>query len=162
MNTEKKRSLLREAKQVMDTTFVGGGKLAAKTRSLVMEAYDLIVKGNLIGVAQKLWEAYDIVFANKDYVDYDDHDKAVYALDLGFFIYAFANANEGLRKIAWDIWDARNEFRNSLYDAISTARQFLSVAEEGIDKEAIINEIVIHEELAKLKEILCRYNAQEE
>jgi hypothetical protein len=162
MNTEKKRSLLREAKQVMDTTFVGGGKLAAKTRSLVMEAYDLIVKGNLIGVAQKLWEAYDIVFANKDYVDYDDHDKAVYALDLGFFIYAFANANEGLRKIAWDIWDTRNEFRNSLYDAISTARQFLSVAEEGIDKEAIINEIVIHEELAKLKEILCRYNAQEE
>jgi hypothetical protein len=162
MNTEKKRSLLREAKQVMDTTFIGGGKLAAKTRSLVMEAYDLIVKGNLIGVAQKLWEAYDIVFANKDYVDYDDHDKAVYALDLGFFIYAFANANEGLRKIAWDIWDARNEFRNSLYDAISTARQFLSMAEEGIDKEAIINEIVIHEELAKLKEILCRYNAQEE
>jgi len=162
MNTEKKRSLLREAKQVMDATFVGGGDLASKTRMLIREAYDRMASGNLTEAAHKLREAYDLVMAEKDCADYDDHDKAVYALDLGFFIYAFANADERLRKIAWDIWDARNEFRNSLYDAISTARQVLSMVEEGINKEIAINEIVAEEERAKLREILCRYNVQEE
>jgi hypothetical protein len=162
MNTEKKRSLLREAKQVMDATFVGGGDLASKTRMLIRDAYDRMASGNLTEAAHKLREAYDLVMAEKDYADYDDHDKAVYALDLGFFIYAFANADKRLRKIAWDIWDAKNEFRNSLYDAIGTARQVLSMVEEGVNKETAINEIVVEEELAKLREILCRYNAQEE
>jgi hypothetical protein len=36
------------------------------------------------------------------------------------------------------------------------------MVEEGVNKETAINEIVVEEELAKLREILCRYNAQEE
>jgi hypothetical protein len=159
MNTEKKRSLLREAKKVMDATFLGGGELAAKTREIVSEAYSSMASGNLTEAAQKLMKAYEIVKAEKDSADDDDHDKAMYALDLGFFIYAFANANEKLRQIGWDIWDNRSEFRNSLYDAISTARQFLSMAESGVDKDEAINEIVMEEEIAKLKEILHRHNA---
>jgi hypothetical protein len=107
MNTEKKRSLLREAKQVMDATFFGGGELAAKTRELIREAYACMASNNLTDAARKLKEAYELVKAEKDSVDDDDHDKAVYALDLGFFIYAFAVADERLRKIAWDIWDER-------------------------------------------------------
>jgi hypothetical protein len=33
------------------------------------------------------------------------------------------------------------------------------MVEEGVNKETAINEIVVLEELAKLREILCRYNA---
>jgi hypothetical protein len=36
------------------------------------------------------------------------------------------------------------------------------MVEEGINKEIAINEIVAEEERAKLREILCRYNVQEE
>jgi 5S rRNA maturation endonuclease (ribonuclease M5) len=159
MNTEKKRSLLREAKQVMDATFVGGGELAVKTRELIRTAYTCMASNNLTEAAQKLKEAYELVKAEKDRVDDDDHDKAVYALDLGFFIYAFAVADDKLRKIAWDIWDARDEFRNWLYDAIKTAERVLSMTNDGLDKEAAINELVVDEELARLKEILLRHNA---
>jgi hypothetical protein len=162
MNTGKKRSLLREAKQVMDATFVGGGKLAAKTRELIREAYACMANSNLAEASQKLRNAYELVKSEKDRADDDDYDKAVHALDLGFFIYAFANANERLRRIGWDIWDARDEFHNSLYDAISTACKVLSMVEEGADKEAAIDEIVIEEEIAKLKEILRKHSAQEE
>jgi len=159
MNTEKKRSLLREAKQVMDATFFGGGELAAKTRQLIREAYTCMASNNLTDAARKLKEAYELVKAEKDSADDDDHDKAVYALDLGFFIYAFAVADERLRKIAWDIWDARVEFRNWLYDAIKTAERVLSMTNDGVDKEAAINELVVDEELVGLKEILLRHNA---
>ena len=159
MNTEKKRSLLREAKRVMDATFFGGGELAAKTRELIREAYACMASSNLTEAAQKLKEAYELVKAEKDRADDDDHDKAVYAVDLGFFLYAFANADERLRKIAWDIWDARDEFRNWLYDAIKTAERVLSMTNDGLDKEAAINELVVDEELARLKEILLRHNA---
>jgi len=159
MNTEKKRSLLREAKQVMDATFLGGGELATKTRELIRAAYACMANSNLAEAALKLKEAYDLVKAEKDRVDDDDHDKAVYAVDLGFFLYAFANADERLRKIAWDIWDARDEFRNWLYDAIKTAERVLSMANDGVDKEAAINELVVDEELVRLKEILLRHHA---
>jgi len=158
MNTEKKRSLLREAKRVMDATFFGGGELAAKTRELIREAYACMASSNLTEAAQKLKEAYELVKAEKDRADDDDHDKAVYAVDLGFFLYAFANADERLRKIAWDIWDARDEFRNWLYDAIKTAERVLSMANDGVEKEAAINELVVDEELVRLKEILLRHN----
>jgi hypothetical protein len=131
MNTEKKRSLLREAKQVMDATFFGGGELTVKTRELIGEAYICMASNNLTDAARKLKEAYELVRAEKDSADDDDHDKAVYALDLGFFIYAFAVADDKLRKIAWDIWDARDEFRNWLYDAIKTAEHIPNQATRG-------------------------------
>ncbi len=157
MNTEKKRLLLKEAKQVMDATFVGGGPLAAKTRELVIQAYNYMASKKLEEAKQTLLQAYNIVKNEKDKASDDDHEKAVYALDLGFFLYAFAVADERLRKIAWDIWDARDEFRSCLYDAISTANQVLSLSDSG---EVDINTLDINEEIAKLKEILRKHYEQ--
>ncbi len=158
MNTEKKRSLLREAKQVMDATFVGGGPLAAKTRELVIRAYNYMVNKKIEEAKHAILQAYNIVNNEKDKANDDDHEKAVYALDLGFFLYAFAVADERLRRIAWDIWDARDEFRSCLYDAISTANQLLSSVDGGgVD----ISNIDIEEEMAKLKEILLKHHEKE-
>jgi len=159
MNTGQKRSLLREAKQVMDATFVGGGQLAAKTRELVIQAYNHMVNRQMEEAKSALLQAYNIVKDEKDQASDDDHEKAVYALDIGFFIYSFAVANEKLRRIAWDIWDARDEFHSCLYDAIMTANRVISLAES---KEVDINEVEIDEEIVKLKEILCRHNEKEE
>jgi hypothetical protein len=162
MTTDKKRSLLREAKQLMDATFVGGGKLAAKVRSLVLEAYSLMTQSKINEAAQKLKEAYEIMKEANAEEDHIDYEKALYALDIGFFIYAFAKADERLRKIAWDIWDARNEFQAALYDAISTARILLSMADNGEKWDAAQIETLKKEEASKLKEILKRYDTQEE
>jgi len=159
MNTEKKRSLLREAKQVMDATFVGGGELASKTRALVIQAYNYMTNRQLEEAKNVLLQAYNMVYNEKDSASDDDHEKAVHALDIGFFIYAFAVADERLRKIAWDIWDARDEFRSCLYDAISTANKVLSLADsDGVS----IDDVDIGAEKAKLKEILFRHGAQSE
>ena len=159
MNTEQKRSMLREVKQVMDATFTGGGDLAHKTRALIMQAYHHLVNRRVEDAKTALLQAHDVVNKEKNRATDEDHEKAVYALDIGFFLYAFAVANEKLRRIAWDIWDARDEFRSCLYDAIMTANKVISLAEGN---EVDINEVVIDEEIAKLKEILCKYNAQEE
>jgi hypothetical protein len=159
MNAEKKRSLLREAKQVMDATFVGGGELAAKTRALVVQAYNYMANKQLEEAKNTLLQAYNMVYNEKDHASDDDHEKAVYALDIGFFIYAFAVSNERLRRIAWDIWDARDEFHSCLYDAISTANRVLSLADsDGVS----IDEIDMEAENTKLKEILLRHNAKAE
>ena len=159
MNTEQKRSMLREVKQVMDATFTGGGDLAHKTRALIMQVYHHLVNRRVEDAKTVLLQAHDVVNKEKNRATDEDHEKAVYALDIGFFLYAFAVANEKLRRIAWDIWDARDEFRSCLYDAIMTASKVISLAERD---EVDINEVVIDEEIAKLKEILCKYNAQEE
>jgi len=159
MNTEQKRSMLREVKQVMDATFTGGGDLAHKTRALIMQVYHHLVNRRVEDAKTVLLQAHDVVNKEKNRATDEDHEKAVYALDIGFFLYAFAVANEKLRRIAWDIWDARDEFRSCLYDAIMTANKVISLAERN---EVDINEVVIDEEIAKLKEILCKYNAQEE
>jgi len=159
MNTGQKRSMLREVKQVMDATFTGGGDLAHKTRALIMQVYHHLVNRRVEDAKTVLLQAHDVVNKEKNRATDEDHEKAVYALDIGFFLYAFAVANEKLRRIAWDIWDARDEFRSCLYDAIMTASKVISLAERD---EVDINEVVIDEEIAKLKEILCKYNAQEE
>jgi len=159
MNTEQKRSMLREVKQVMDATFTGGGDLAHKTRALIMQVYHHLVNRRIEDAKTVLLQAHDVVNKEKNRATDEDHEKAVYALDIGFFLYAFAVANEKLRRIAWDIWDARDEFRSCLYDAIMTANKVISLAERN---EVDINEVAIDEEIAKLKEILCKYNAQEE
>jgi len=159
MNTEQKRSMLREVKQVMDATFTGGGDLAHKTRALIMQVYHHLVNRRVEDAKTVLLQAHDVVNKEKNRATDEDHKKAVYALDIGFFLYAFAVANEKLRRIAWDIWDARDEFRSCLYDAIMTANKVISLAERD---EVDINEVVIDEEIAKLREILCKYNAQEE
>ena len=159
MNTEQKRSMLREVKQVMDATFTGGGDLAHKTRALIMQVYHHLVNRRIEDAKTVLLQAHDVVNKEKNRATDEDHEKAVYALDIGFFLYAFAVANEKLRRIAWDIWDARDEFRSCLYDAIMTASKVISLAERD---EVDINEVVIDEEIAKLREILCKYNAQEE
>jgi len=159
MNTGQKRSMLREVKQVMDATFTGGGDLAHKTRALIMQVYHHLVNRRIEDAKTVLLQAHDVVNKEKNRATDEDHEKAVYALDIGFFLYAFAVANEKLRRIAWDIWDARDEFRSCLYDAIMTANKVISLAERN---EVDINEVVIDEEMVKLKEILCKYNAQEE
>jgi hypothetical protein len=159
MNTEQKRSMLREVKQVMDATFTGGGDLAHKTRALIMQVYHHLVNRRVEDAKTVLLQAHDVVNKEKNRATDEDHEKAVYALDIGFFLYAFAVANEKLRRIAWDIWDARDEFRSCLYDAIMTANKVISLAKRN---EVDMNEVVIDEEIAKLKEILCKYNAQEE
>jgi len=162
MTTEKKRSLLREAKQFMDATFVGGGKLAAKVRTLVLTAYSLMTQSRFDDAAVKLKEAYEALKTEGDNTNPDDHDKALYALDIGLFIYAFSKADERLRKIAWDIWDARDEFQGSLYDAIGAARILLSMADNGEKWDAVKIETLKNEEAAKLKEILRRYDREAE
>jgi len=159
MNAEQKRSMLREVKQVMDATFTGGGDLAHKTRALIMQVYHHLVNRRIEDAKNVLLQVHDVVNKEKNRATDEDHEKAVYALDIGFFLYAFAVANEKLRRIAWDIWDARDEFRSCLYDAIMTANKVISLAERN---EVDINEVVIDEEIAKLREILCKYNAQEE
>jgi hypothetical protein len=158
MTTGAKRSLLREAKLVMDATFVGGGDLAQKVRMLVKEAYAALANRDLSGAASKLVQAYELLRgASVDDTNATDFIRAVHALDLGLFLYVFAVSNDKERELGWSIWDARNDFVGCLYDAFRTARLYLSFISDGVEHEVAVKEAICDEGLYKLKEILDRY-----
>jgi len=157
MSANQKRSLLREAKQVMDASFVGGGEVASKVREHVLRAYARIVNGEPDGAAPELVEAYELLRSGVRYDNIVDIFKALHALDLGFFVYAFATADDELRAIGWAIWDARNDLAGSLYDAINAAREFLSLVKTGVKPEIAARQVADTEDLEKLVEILEKY-----
>jgi hypothetical protein len=157
MSANQKRSLLREAKQVMDASFVGGGEIASKVRELVWRAYAQIANGQTDAAAAPLVEAYELLRSRGGETDWLDLTKALYALDIGLFLYSFAHADDELRAIGWAIWDARNDLRASLYDAINAAREFLSLVRIGVKPEVAAKQVASSEDLAKLVEILEGY-----
>jgi hypothetical protein len=99
MSANQKRSLLREAKQVMDASFVGGGEVASKVREHVRRAYAKIANGQLGDASPELVEAYELLRSGVRYDNVVDIFKALHALDLGLFIHAFATADDELRAI---------------------------------------------------------------
>jgi len=161
MSANQKRSLLREAKQVMDASFVGGGEVASKVREHVLKAYAQITNGRPDDASQELVEAYELLRSGVRYDNYLDILKALHALDLGLFIHAFATADEELRAIGWAIWDARNDLQASLYDAINAAREFLSLVKTGVRPDVAAKEVATTEDLAKLVEILEAYAGEQ-
>jgi DNA polymerase III gamma/tau subunit len=157
MSANQKRSLLREAKQVMDASFVGGGEVASKVREHVLKAYAQIANGCPDDASQELVEAYELLRSGIRYDNYIDILRALHALDLGLFIHAFATADDELRAIGWAIWDARNDLQASLYDAINAAREFLSLVKTGVRPDVAAREVASTDDLAKLVEILEAY-----
>jgi len=154
MSANQKRSLLREAKQVMDASFVGGGEVASKVREHVRRAYAKIANGQLDDASPELVEAYELLRSGVRYDNVVDIFKALHALDLGFFIHAFATADDELRAIGWAIWDERSKFWGALYDAMNAAREFLSLVRTGVRPDVAAREVVTTEDLAGLEEIL--------
>ncbi len=162
MSINQKRSLLREAKLLMDASFQGGGDLANRVRAHIWSAYAKIVNGQTDDAASDLVAAYELIRTKGGEVDYFDLLKALFALDLGFFIYGFTKADEELRKIGWAIWDARNELQDSLYDALNAAREFLSLLKIGVKPENAIKQAITTEDLRKLEQILMNYVGAQE
>lgn len=157
MSTNQKRSLLREAKQVMDASFQGGGDLANKVRAYIWSAYAKIANGRTDEAASDLVAAYELVRTKGGETDYFDLLKALFALDIGLFLYGFATADDDLRTIGWAIWDARNDLQASLYDALNTAREFLSLLKIGVTPEAAVKQVITTDDLTNLEEILLSY-----
>jgi len=157
MSANQKRSLLREAKQVMDASFVRGGEVASKVRELVLKAYAQIANGRPNDASPYLVEAYELLRSGVRYDNVVDIFRALHALDLGLFIHAFATADDELRAIGWAIWDARNDLAGSLYDAINAAREFLSLVKVGVRPEIAARQVADTEDLEKLVEILEAY-----
>jgi hypothetical protein len=162
MSTNQKRSLLREAKQVMDASFQGSGDLANKVRAHIWSAYAKIANGRTDEAASDLVSAYELVRSKGGETDYVDLLKALFALDIGFFLYGFAKADDDLRVIGWAIWDARKDFQASLYDALNAAREFLSLLKIGVTPEAAIKQVITTEDLVKLEEILLTHAGPKE
>ena len=157
MSTNQKRSLLREARQIMDAFFQGGGDLANKVRAHIWSAYAKIANGRTDEAASDLVDAYELVRTKGGETDYIDLLKALFALDIGFFLYGFAKADEEIRAIGWAIWDARKDFQASLYDALNSAREFLSLLKIGVTPEVAIKQVITTEDLVRLEEILLSY-----
>jgi hypothetical protein len=157
MSTNQKRLLLREAKQVMDASFHGGGDLANRVRAHIWSAYAKIANGQTDEAASDLVAAYELVRTKGGETDYFDLLKALFALDIGLFLYGFATADDDLRTIGWAIWDARNDLQASLYDALNAAREFLSLLKIGVTPEAAIKQVITIDDLIKLEEILLSY-----
>jgi len=146
----------------MDASFQGGGDLANRVRAHVWSAYAKIVNGQTDDAAPDLVEAYELIRTKGGETDYFDLLKALFALDLGLFIYGFAKADDELRKVGWAIWDARNDLRASLYDALNAAREFLSLLKIGVTPEAAIKQVITTEDLVKLEEILLSHAGTKE
>jgi len=162
MSTNQKRSLLREAKQVMDASFQGGGDLANKVRAHIWSAYAKIANGKTDEAASDLVDAYELVRTKGGETDYFDLLRALFALDIGFFLYGFAKADDELKAIGWAIWDARNNFQVSLYDALNAAREFLSLLKIGVTPEAAVKQVITTDDFVGLEEILLSYAGTQE
>jgi hypothetical protein len=153
-----KRSLLREAKTFMDATFTGGSELAHRVRGLVKAAYVCLANLNIKDAASKLVEAYALLKDTElDNEKTADFELALRALDIGLFLFEFARSDEELREIAWQIWDNKSYFWCGLYDAIVSARLYLSFVRDGIKHEVAIGEVTLQNQNPKLKEILESY-----
>jgi hypothetical protein len=150
-----RRSLLREAKKLMDDTFVGGNELATKIRTLVKEAYVSLANLDKQGAAAKLVKAYEILKSAPLHEENVTHFRlALYALDLGLFLFEFARSDSELREIGWDIWDNRMYFQCGMYEALLSARLYLSFVRDGVMHEVAIEEVTSQNQNPKLKEIL--------
>jgi len=153
-----KRSLLREAKKFMDDTFVGGNELVQKIRALIKEAYANLANLNTEGAAAKLVQAYETLKSAHVNNENAPHFRAaLHVLDFGLFLYEFASADDELREIAWDIWDNSMYFHCELYEAILSARLYLSFIKDGVMHEVAIEEVIAQNPNPKLKEILEGY-----
>jgi hypothetical protein len=153
-----KRSLLREAKKFMDDTFVGGNELVQKVRALVKEAYVCMANSDRQGAAGKLVDAYETLKnAPLDSENAQFLRSALHALDLGLFLFEFADSDSELREIGWDIWDNRMYFQCGLYEALLSARLYLSFVRDGVVHDVAIEEVASQNQNPKLKEILELY-----
>jgi hypothetical protein len=141
----------------MDASFQGGGDLANKVRAYIWSAYAKIANGRTDEAASDLVAAYELVRTKGGETDYFDLLKALFALDIGLFLYGFATADDDLRTIGWAIWDARNDLQTSLYDALNAAREFLSLLKIGVTPEAAVKQVITTDDLTNLEEILLSY-----
>jgi hypothetical protein len=158
MQSSNKRSLLREAKKFIDDTFVGGNELVQKVRALVREAYVSLANSDMQGAAAKLVDAYETLRnAPMDEGNVPHFRSALHALDLGLFLFEFARSDSELRGIGWNIWDNRMYFQCGLYEALLSARLYLSFIRDGVIHEVAIEEVVTQNQNPKLKEILEWY-----
>ncbi len=157
--TEKgKRSLLRECRYLIEETIGNENELVSRVRVLAKEFYVSMANTNMEQAAAKLVEAFELLRNTPVDANNAPHfRKAMYLLDTSFFIYAFANGDEELRKIGWNIWDNRMYFQGGLYDAIVGARFYLTLVRAGVKHEVAIEEAVSQAQNPKLKELLEHY-----